>query len=304
MVKNPQQVAFQAASLGSFARDLFSTNQVATVLGSTSKGVFLQAERSRWLLFVSFETFPGPLNLNLPGGAASLDGVSAGMEAFIRDGRLVFSTLGVALDTSGASLWQPPPLRPPQAPGQRREQLLAFGVAALGGKKGLGLSSLLAPLLGLGEAPQPGGDLALEEISAIRGWVARRKPAAACKAICGVLGRGPGLTPWGDDFVIGLLLCINRFEHVFWPGEELQALNRCLVSCAYQKTTTLSANLIECASLGQAEARLIAALDCIVCGCPTPDQALENLLGWGDSSGASVLVGMVAALTALDLDGR
>jgi hypothetical protein len=57
-------------------------------------------------------------------------------------------------------------------------------------------------------------------------------------------------------------------------------------------TATLSANLIECASLGQADERLTGALDGLLSGAVDPDRIAASLAGWGSSSGAGVLAGM------------
>ena len=62
------------------------------------------------------------------------------------------------------------------------------------------------------------------------------------------------------------------------------------------QTTHLSANLIECAIQGQADQRLMNALD----GLMTTENALawiDGLLTWGNSSGMDALAGMILAST-------
>jgi hypothetical protein len=65
-----------------------------------------------------------------------------------------------------------------------------------------------------------------------------------------------------------------------------------LLPTAYQKTTTLSANLIDCAGNGQADERLLLAVDGMITGEPGPDACLEALINWGSSSDRDALVGM------------
>jgi hypothetical protein len=113
-----------------------------------------------------------------------------------------------------------------------------------------------------------------------------------------VLGTGPGLTPAGDDLLIGFLLSINRWKHVLWVGTGLDELNQEIVKTAYQKTTTLSANLIECASLGLGDERLINAIDCLVSDLSFDQETISELLGWGDSSGVYALAGMAMAINS------
>jgi hypothetical protein len=115
------------------------------------------------------------------------------------------------------------------------------------------------------------------------------------------LGLGPGLTPAGDDFAAGVLLTFSRWGETIrrasrHPASPLAWTSSDLVSLAYRRTTTLSANLIECAAQGQADERLVAALDALLAGQPPVDQALERLLGWGSSSGRAAWGGILWAV--------
>jgi hypothetical protein len=68
-----------------------------------------------------------------------------------------------------------------------------------------------------------------------------------------------------------------------------------VVEAAYRDTTTLSANLIECAALGLADERLIQANDYLAVGNFQLPEISSGLLSWGNSSGVDALVGMIAA---------
>ena len=101
------------------------------------------------------------------------------------------------------------------------------------------------------------------------------------------------MTASGDDFLIGFLLWLNRWAtSVPW----LQALNEVMAADAYEKTTTLSANLIECAMRGEGDERLTAMADSLAVGKPAVETCLGPLRGWGASSGGDALVGMATAL--------
>jgi len=112
-----------------------------------------------------------------------------------------------------------------------------------------------------------------------------------------LLGYGTGLTPSGDDFVIGLLLAFNRWQDMLFPSYNCEKLNRQVIDNAYQKTTTLSANLIECATMGLADERLVNALDWLMGENSPESPPVEGILGWGDSSGIDVFTGFVVALS-------
>jgi hypothetical protein len=118
------------------------------------------------------------------------------------------------------------------------------------------------------------------------------EPGDLIAALVDGLGRGPGLTPAGDDLVLGFLLALNRWGdrlHSYLPQEQI---NRALVEAAHQSTTALSASLIGCAAHGLADERLVLALDGLVSGNLAEDLIVDHLLGWGHTSGAAALQGM------------
>jgi hypothetical protein len=91
-------------------------------------------------------------------------------------------------------------------------------------------------------------------------------------------------------------LALNRWHNLFWSADKLRDLNQQVVETAYKKTTTLSANLIECAALGLADERLVNTLDWLITGSPRNTDILADLLGWGNSSGVDAFVGMTATI--------
>jgi hypothetical protein len=97
--------------------------------------------------------------------------------------------------------------------------------------------------------------------------------------------------------IIGLLLAINRWQNFTAVRGNLDHFNQQIISSAYQKTTTLSANLIECASRGLADQRLVDALDWLVSEIGNDVRVIDELLTWGSSSGADAFVGFAAALS-------
>jgi hypothetical protein len=117
------------------------------------------------------------------------------------------------------------------------------------------------------------------------------------ETVTSLLGYGSGLTPSGDDFIVGLLLALNRWKGVLAPSGDLNTLNHRVVEAAYEKTTTLSANLIECAASGLADERLIAALDWLMSGNSRDSDFVDELLSWGNSSGMDVFMGFAIALS-------
>ncbi|MGD2155610.1 MAG: DUF2877 domain-containing protein [Anaerolineales bacterium] len=133
------------------------------------------------------------------------------------------------------------------------------------------------------------------KISEIRDQHSDRDWIRLTETLISLLGMGSGLTPSGDDLIIGLLLSLNRWESVLQPGNDISILNKNVVEAAYRDTTTLSANLIECAALGLADERLIQANDYLAVGNFQLPEISSGLLNWGNSSGIDALAGMIAA---------
>jgi hypothetical protein len=103
-------------------------------------------------------------------------------------------------------------------------------------------------------------------------------------------GLGPGLTPSGDDFIIGVMLAA-------WAGLYGAAAKEFCVALAHAaapRTTSLSAAFLHAAARGEAMSpwhTLFAALAC-------PDAlaaALRTVLAVGHTSGADALAGFIAS---------
>jgi hypothetical protein len=156
---------------------------------------------------------------------------------------------------------------------------------------------LLAPFLDLPfSGPLSSDHTALLNILRILQQAVRENDVPSAQtSIDRLLGRGDGLTPAGDDCVLGLLLMLNRWQ----ANRDWSRLNRAAINAAFQKTTTLSANLIGCAAEGQADERLLNVVDGIVTGQPTIRECVDCALSWGNSSGIDALVGMAIAVSVI-----
>jgi hypothetical protein len=102
-----------------------------------------------------------------------------------------------------------------------------------------------------------------------------------------LLGRGPGLTPAGDDVVAGALAALVLL------GAPDPAAVGAVIDAAAGATTLLSAALLRCAARGQVlpqAAELLRAL----CGGGPVGTALDAVLAVGATSGAALAVGICA----------
>ena len=109
-----------------------------------------------------------------------------------------------------------------------------------------------------------------------------------------LLGRGPGLTPSGDDVLTGFLVGAAVF------GLDAAALRHTIAVLAPARTTALSAALLWHAARGECIDEL-AAVAAVLTGRSEPHgservgRAVSRLLAVGHSSGAALALGLVTA---------
>ncbi len=291
----------QATCKGELAAGVLATDQDVSVLGNTSRGIFLKTS-SRWVIFLSYERYLSPLTVTLAEIPGSLAEIRPMLDGKIVSGMLEFSDTNLSIATQSSQVWRTTsPVVPALPKSERLEKLTRCGEIVLNEKPGVGLSPVLAELLRLPEVSQSYRRRELQplfDISAIQSSINKQEPDQFVGAVPSLIGAGSGLTPSGDDFLTGLLLALNRWKEALWPADSLGETNHLVVESAYRKTTRLSANLIELATLGQGDERLIGVVDLLMSDTPIEPGIMLDLLGWGSSSGVDAFVGMAVALTA------
>ncbi len=140
----------------------------------------------------------------------------------------------------------------------------------------------------LGQLPADAHGLPEEPLEAIAPCLMDGDPTPALN----VIGRGPGLTPAGDDVVAGALAAIALRGRL--PRETTDTV----LTHAATRTTSLSSSLLCCAACGQVvpqAARFLSAL----CGAAPLDSALDDLRAVGGTSGTALAIGLVAGARAV-----
>lgn len=285
-------------SIGSRAQRILMDSKDASILGVTSRGVFLRI-RERWVIFLSYESNRGPLTLNLSASIGIPLKINPSQLVEIQDRDIILSESNFRIRTEGAITWiiSPHP-RIVYNPQDFINRIRIIGEEVIAQRGGVGLTPILANLLHIPLNRQPNqnkydhpNDFQQLHRNLISSDVNR-----VVSQLQKVLGFGAGLTPSGDDLISGFLLTLNRYQDALPIPFDLTEINQAIVELAYQKTSLLSANLIECATLGQADERLILALDGILAGTMSPASCANQLLHWGNSSGCDALLGMALAV--------
>jgi hypothetical protein len=238
---------------------------------------------------------PNAVALPAAAGALSRPGVAPGATARLGPGRVDLGALRVTWDPAAPPAWDPtvpvPGDADPKVVARHGEALLD----ALGVRPGADVVRELARA-GLATAADPEGAAALTLLfRAVR----ERDPDPAATASRALLGRGPGLTPEGDD----LLAAVAGTLAVLGPGTGVERATRERFLAALMpgpgRTTALSATLLALAAerrLAEPAGRL---LDLGPDGETAWPGALSRLERLGHGSGRAYAAGIAATASLL-----
>lgn len=222
---------------------------------------------------VSPEIGNGPFNL-VVNGAGFKEYIDRQTEVSASPGRLTLGDLTVEITT--AETWS-------ARPGwedlhSRRENIAHFTVELP--------NTLTKPAL---------PDSVLDRFSTA---LARANVSSALMAVSRLAGLGAGLTPAGDDFIMGGLYA----AWVSHPHETAGKLSAEIAEAAAPLTTSLSAAWLRSAGRGEAGVVWHEFLNALMKDpVPTPDhlqEKVEKILEVGETSGADALAGFVRTLSA------
>jgi len=128
---------------------------------------------------------------------------------------------------------------------------------------------------------------------AVPGAAVEAVAADPAAAVDGLVGRGGGLTPAGDDLLAG---CLAALRARGAPGSE--ALGEAVLRRARARTSRLSAALLAAADRGAVVPEAAAVLRAVAGGGPHLDGATDRLLGLGHTSGWYLAAGLAVGCAA------
>jgi uncharacterized protein DUF2877 len=242
---------------------------------------------------------PNAVALAAGAGALARAGVRSGATARAAAGGIELGATRVTWDPADPPAWDP---AAPAPPGPAPADLVARRGAALlqglGAQRGQHPADLVRELarIGLPTAVDPEGAVALGLLFRA---VLERDPEPASRAARALLGRGPGLTPEGDDLlaaVAGTLAVLGAAAGL--PRPVLDGLGAALAPVP-GRTTALSATLLRLAARGllaEPAGRLLDLGPAGEAGWPAALTRLERL---GHGSGRAYAAGIGATATLL-----
>jgi hypothetical protein len=279
---------------GWLAEQVFKQNSTLKALGATSKAVYLLSPTGQAVI-LSFDSYNSPLTCTLDRKSPELRAITPGEVFEISSTSLTHPTVTVQRDS--AIQWKEQAPAGGILPASIRLQLLTRAAEIANQQHPTaGFNSLLLPFIHLQPAVIDAFDIYTHILDLYKALISDSIMLAG-PAILPLLGLGRGLTPSGDDLFCGLLLFYNR-----WPAlcplssTLLFEFNQWVVNVSRERTTSLSASLLELASLGTGDERLIGAVDGLTTGAPEIDSWLPKLLSYGSSSGGDALLGMALAI--------
>ncbi len=145
-----------------------------------------------------------------------------------------------------------------------------------------------------GESPLASGMTAMLELRArmVCAALSRRDLSAACAHAQAMVGLGPGLTPSGDDFLVGLFAVLQLPGN---PAHCHESFCMAVIADVERHTNAISAAALKAAARGQVRECIQALLGELMTGTPEAvAAALAPVLAIGSTSGADIVAGIVA----------
>ena len=238
------------------------------------------------------------MTINLPSGIIAHIHQAAAQTIPLRQGILHFSD-SVQLTLQNVPHWQAPLPTDPILPLAARQKTITEAIYLIQQRKAnselTGILPDLLPLLSIPAHPSSTGGQFTNNLHALITCLQTSDTSDLLNRLAAFLGQGSGLTPSGDDFLLGFFLTLHRWGTDTPLAESARLLGQGIAEKARRQTTRLSANLIECAIHGEADQRLINALDGLMTTEKCDPARLDGLLTWGNSSGLDAFAGMILA---------
>jgi hypothetical protein len=283
----------RVTSIGHVAHQVLRRTPSGLVTGVTSRGIYLQP-LGDLTLYLTRDSFRGPLTINIRDESGGFSSIQPGEAADFIENTLTFGTSGQVIHLHRPLIWKPSSPPGPIKPIPGEYASFFHQVQA---------NHPEHPYLPLLEMVTAGEHIQIRDIPGIEHQIIHllkslgsANPSAILSGMESILGAGPGLTPLGDDILLGILLAMNRARSQICASGDVIHFYDTLLKAAEENTTTLSWSLLSCAIQGSADERIIRVLDGLTSAREIPDHDLLSLLDWGSSSGMAVLAGILMAL--------
>lgn len=283
---------FGAISIAPAARRWLAYTQQARVLHVFDRACNLINQEGEILSVVTPELGDGPFHVVIrEQHLRALVHSDPMLKIMVLPDRLLFA--GVSVDVVGAVHWSPRPDW--EELHLQRVKILAQVLAARGwimehARDG----SLMTAYPGAAKSGSLGGDDRCL-VPALGAAVARADVRACRQAARSLAGLGPGLTPAGDDCIMGAIFA----AWILHPERPARSITQALAQAAIPRTTSLSAAWLRAAARGEAGVAWHRFLRCLMAASASALlESAGELLAIGHTSGADALAGFLGSFVS------
>jgi hypothetical protein len=289
----------QAGVIGHRVREELSRLNVAHVTNATPQAITLLFA-SQFVTFISYDPYRGPLNINFANPNIDHLQVFTGQEAHFQADEIVFNSLRTHILLNDTLVWEPP--APPYTTRPLIDAVATMKylvMHTMRHRRGVSFVPLMAYIIDSPDRPTIPAGLQNTIVNIlILKQLFNRPLVASVPALTELMGMPRGANPSADDLIVGLLLFLNRFPQRQNIQADLQEFNQALTEMAFSKTTSISANRIDCAAHGSADERLVRVVDSILMGSLNEEQIIHILDSFTDNIGCDALAGIALALNS------
>lgn len=293
-----------AISMGSFAKGMLDRRRIGEVHSVFKNSLYVLTKDGRLISIVGPNSYNMPINIRvrLPKGLAIGDlGLSPGAPVR-RSGDLLIVGGDLSINLRGAAIWEPTKGKPPALDAAKLLHSIGEieGVASKWIPSG-GLGSLIPHRRALISGDPAGIPLgnpmtskAALGIAGLFKAIKERDPNGIDRSVRGLIGLGPGLTPSGDDFLMGFfassMFGMRGRRDRFGPS---MALLRRSILRARSLTTPVSQELFLHAIEGGVAEPIDDLIVGIFHGVPWLDRLTRRAIEMGETSGGDIVLGVI-----------
>ena len=262
----------------------------AEFFGQTSKGIFLKSQTNK-IIFVTNIQSKGPFTLNIESPNKPLPHCTKKTTIRFFQNQIKFQNPSFEIDLSKAKIWNPTEISyiTPKT-NLIKNCKNAFSILESNSKNNL--LSYAKTLFNSSSKSENNLVLSFNQLNHVKQSIELNSEENLLQSLINCIGFGNGLTPSGDDFICGIILA----ETILKNKPFTSKFKETLINSALQRTTLISANLIEAAFKKSADERILLALKEICADEITNIGAIKNLLTWGNSSGLDTLTGIILSV--------
>lgn len=228
-------------------------------------------------------------------------GIAPGLAVVLTRNEIRVPSIGLVVSLAGASGWSPrlTPLDLGAADRWRTRTAIVRSMAAAASRRRPGARDGIGGHLEAGDDATVGrlSRAAIERLDLLCAALRESDIAAATNAAVALVGLGPGLTPSGDDALVGLSAAFAALGK--WKTPEATFVESAAIVAA-TRTTLVGATFLRHAAAGEFSLGLHSLVDALLGADPSgAPGAIERTVGFGATSGVDTLTGLLDGLDVL-----